>query len=209
MTFPNCENTCAQLYQRNSFPELPEDLYTNDSSHSSPFATTSRKLSRAARHSPHDPAPVGVHAHHSQPVVHHHAAIAAFRPEENTSASAQQGRQHARHPQTAPADLDSFPSDADVQCFIAALSGRAEGLKCQQQACDVVALPFPGMHSLDLTFPLAQPALGEAGQSLLEHPRDFQAALMRCPLSQVLVLYHPKLFGCALSVIPFCLDKEP
>lgn len=199
VTFPNCENTNEQLYQRHSFPELPEDLYTSDCQ-SGHFATTSKKLSRAAGHSLHEPALFGVSAHHSQPVVHHHAAIAAFRPEENTSASVQQGKQHPRHLQTAPAALDEFPSDVDVQCFVAALSARAEGLKCQQHACDVVALPFPGMHTLDLTFPLAQPALCEAAQMLLEHPRDFQAALMRCPLSQVLYLHRPKPFWCPTSV---------
>lgn len=191
MPFHSCDDTSEQLYQRSSFPELPEDLYTSDFQ-SSHFAATSRKLSRASRHSPHEPAPFGVSAHHSQPAMHHHAAIAAFRPEDNTSARAQQGTQHLRHLQAAPADLAEFPSDTDIQCFVAALSARAEGLKCQQQASVMVALPFPGMHTLDLTFPLAQPALCEAAQSLLEHPRDFQAALMRCPLSQVLVLCCPK-----------------
>ena len=101
------------------------------------------------------------------------------------SASPQQGNWHQRHFQPAAADLDPFPSDADVRCFAAALSARVEASISQQQADDAVALPFPGMHTLDLTFPFAQPARWEAAQQLLQRPRDFQAAMTQCPLSQV------------------------
>ena len=184
MTFPDCENTNEQLYQGSSFPELPEDLYTRDCP-SSQFAFHSRKHNRSIRHSSQILADCEAYRHHSRPDVHHHAAIAAFRPEEVMSASPQQSTWHQRRFPPAPADLDSFPSNADVQCFTAALSARAEGLKSQQQAYDVVALPFPGMHTLDLTFPFAQPARWEAALQLLERPGDFQAAVTRCPLSQV------------------------
>ena len=182
MTFADCENTNEQLYQCTSFPQLPEDLYTRDCQ-STQFAFHSRKHNRPIRHSSQILAECEVYQSH--PDVQHCAAIAAFRPEEITSASLQQGNWHQGRFQPAPADADSFPSNADVRCFAAALSARAEGLRNQQQACDAVALPFPGMHTLDLTFPLAQPALWEAAQQLLEGPGDFQAAMTRCPLSQV------------------------
>ncbi|KAL3152768.1 hypothetical protein ABBQ38_012356 [Trebouxia sp. C0009 RCD-2024] len=114
----------------------------------------------------------------------HQPTIAAFRPEEFTSVSPQQSQWNPRRPHPTPAVLNPFPSDADGVCFAAALSACAESLKSQQQAHGVVERPFPGMHTLDLAFPLAQPALLEAGQQLLECPREFQAALTRCPLSQ-------------------------
>lgn len=127
-----------------------------------------------------------VYRQHSQPDVQHRAAIAAFRPEEIMSASPQQGRWHQGHFHPAPADFDPFPCEADVQSFAAALSARVEGSRSWQQADDAVALlPFPGMHTLDLTFPFAQPARWEAAQQLLERPQDFQAAMTQCPLSQV------------------------
>lgn len=181
MTFPDCENTNEQLY---SFPQLPEDLYTRDCQ-SNQFDVDSSKHTRSIRRSSQTLAEYEVYEHHPQPDVQHRAAIAAFRPEEILAASTHQGNWHQRRFQPAPADSGSFPSDDDVRCFAAAMSAHAEGLKGQQQAHDLVALPFPGMHTLDLTFPFTQPALWEAAQQLLERPRDFQAVMTRCPLSQV------------------------
>ena len=189
MTFADCENTNKQLHQCSSFPQLPQDLYTRDCQ-SNQFAIHSRKHTRSIRHSSQILAECEVYQH-SQPDVQHHAAIAAFRPVEFPPASQLppaspcQGKWHQRHFQTASADFDSFSSNEDIRCFAAAVSARVEGLKSQQQAHDVVARPFPGMHTLDLTFPFAQPALWEAAQQLLERPQDFQAAMTRCPLSQV------------------------
>lgn len=167
------------------FPCLPEDLYSN-SHQPSQLVTTSRKHTRSTMmYSSSALADCKLLDPHSQPRVQQCAAIAAFRPEEFTSVSPQQSQWNPRRPHPTPAVLNPFPSDADGVCFAAALSACAESLKSQQQAHGVVERPFPGMHTLDLAFPLAQPALLEAGQQLLECPREFQAALTRCPLSQV------------------------
>lgn len=168
-----------------SFPSLPGDLYSN--SHQSSYQLTSptRKHTRSTMYSSSALADCKLLDPHSQPRVQPCAAIAAFRPEEFTSISSQQAQWDPRRPHPAPAVLKPFLPDADGACFAAALSACAESLKSQQQAHGVVELPFPGMHTLDLAFPLAQPALMEAGQQLLERPREFQAALTQCPLSQV------------------------
>lgn len=175
------------------FPPLPEDLYS-DIYQSSQLASSNRKHTRSTfYHSP-TLADRELFKQHpqrellgqlSQPDVHQCAAIAAFRPEEFPSASSQQGLWHPRHSHLAPADLDPFRSDTDGGCCTAALAACAANVTSQQQASGVVALPFPGMHTLDLSFPFAQPALLEAGQQLLERPQEFQAALTRSPLSQV------------------------
>ncbi|KAL3156194.1 hypothetical protein ABBQ32_012479 [Trebouxia sp. C0010 RCD-2024] len=167
-----------------SFPSLPGDLYSN--SHQSSYQLTSptRKHTRSTMYSSSALADCKLLDPHSQPRVQPCAAIAAFRPEEFTSISSQQAQWDPRRPHPAPAVLKPFLPDADGACFAAALSACAESLKSQQQAHGVVELPFPGMHTLDLAFPLAQPALMEAGQQLLERPREFQAALTQCPLSQ-------------------------
>ena len=185
----------AQQYVSSSFPQLPEDLY-NSGLQPDQYGGASRKLPRFISHDHSAAATMGFE-NCLQPNVQQNAAraafrpeIAAFRPEITSFAAHEQGSALSGHPQTACADQNTFPSHADVSLFSAALSVRVQHVHAQQQLTHEVELPFPGMHTLDLSFPLAQPACYEAAQQLTERPGDFQAALTRCPLSQVQAVLH-------------------
>ena len=108
-----------------------------------------------------------------------HAAIAAFRPEwPGLSCKRHQG------------DFDStasaaFRSITDVQSFIAALSEHTDSTKLQQYPSNSIELPFPGMHTLELSPDYAQPAVYEAVQQLMQHPGEYLQAVTCCPLSKV------------------------
>ena len=174
------EPDIAQQCVSSSFPQLPEDLY-NSSLQSNEYGSASRKFTKSIRPDPADA--IRRFENHLQPNVQRNAAISAFRPE--TTGAHQWGKPHPGQSHTASAEQDAFPSSADVSLFSAALSARIQHFKAQQQLADEVELPFPGMHTLDLSFPFAQPACYEAAQQLMDHPDNFQAALTRCPLSQV------------------------
>ncbi len=111
-----------------------------------------------------------------------HAAIAAFRPGwPGLSCRRRQGDSDS----TASAAYHAFPSAADVQCFAASLSEQMGSTQLQQHPSDIVELPFPGMHTLDLSPDYAQPAVFEAVQQLMQHPGEYLRAVTCCPLSKV------------------------
>ena len=156
----------------NGLLNLPEDLYdAADATLDSLVARHSRTTKNTRNHAlfdAHVPSPM-------QPA----AAIAAFRlqPDNFREAAfndtADAGRTHGR-----------TPTAADADAFTAALRQQAQ-TACQETQSTDVLLPFPGMHSLDLSTHLTQPAVHEAVQHLMEHPTDFLRAATLCPLSQV------------------------
>lgn len=111
-----------------------------------------------------------------------HAAIAAFRPEwPGLSCKRRQGDFDS----TASAAYHAFPSTADIQSFAAALSEHMDSTQLQQHPCNGIELPFPGMHTLELSPDYAQPAVYEAVQQLMQHPGEYLQAVTCCPLSKV------------------------
>lgn len=109
-----------------------------------------------------------------------HAAIAAFRPEwPGLSYKRRQGDS------TASAAYYACSSATDVQSFVAALSEHIESTQPHHNPSNSVELPFPGMHTVELSPEYAQPAVYEAVQQLTQHRGKYLQAITCCPLSKV------------------------
>jgi len=111
-----------------------------------------------------------------------HAAIAAFRPE--WAGLSYKRRQDDLH-STASAAYCACSSATDVQSFVAALSEHTHSTQLQQNPSNSIELPFPGMHTLELSPDYAQPAVYEAVQQLMQHSGEYLQAVTCCPLSKV------------------------
>ncbi|KAA6421187.1 MAG: hypothetical protein FRX49_08886 [Trebouxia sp. A1-2] len=108
-----------------------------------------------------------------------HAAIAAFRPEwPGLSYKRRQGDS------TASAAYYACSSATDVQSFVAALSEHIESTQPHHNPSNSVELPFPGMHTVELSPEYAQPAVYEAVQQLTQHRGKYLQAITCCPLSK-------------------------
>lgn len=111
-----------------------------------------------------------------------HAAIAAFRPE---WAGLSYKRRQDDLDSTASAAYRACSPATDVQSFVAALSEHTHSTQLQQNPSNSIELPFPGMHTLELSPDYAQPAVYEAVQQLMQHSGEYLQAVTCCPLSQV------------------------
>lgn len=114
------------------------------------------------------------------------SAIAAFRkPQTADYAHWHQNdgflRQDTAHAADAAHTQVQYPAAIDTAAFTAAIVERAETLRRQQP--DDTEQPFPGMHSASLQ--PTQSALHAAVAEVFRDPAAWQAATMRCPLSQV------------------------
>ncbi len=177
------ESCPTQQHSLGGPPYLPDDLY-EESAQPSGLADVHMKFSKPMSHASPTPLPAALFQQRSRQSLQQYAAIAAFRPEAVYLSSPKQKAQ-SETAATASVPANGYPSAADADVFSAALSANAEILRHQQQSYEVVELPFPGMHTLDLRPPFAQPAVYEAVQQLLDHPGDYLHATACCPLSQV------------------------
>ncbi len=124
-----------------------------------------------------------VHSHQlSVQSQQQHAAIAAFRPEWPGLSNK---RRQGDFDSTASAAYHAFSLATDVQSFAAALSEHTDSTQLQQNPSNSIELPFPGMHTLELSPDYAQPAVYEAVQQLMQHPGEYLQAVTCCPLSKV------------------------
>lgn len=85
------------------------------------------------------------------------------------------------------AETVQYPSRDDVAAFSAAIAAKMQALR--NELPDAGLSPFPGMQSLDLSGPILKPVMREAVEHLMANPAQFQAAVMRCPLSKVILMF--------------------
>ena len=173
----------TQQSSHGTFPHLPDDLY-DDNRQPSGLAGVHAQFSKPLSHVFLPSLPAGHLQQHAWQSLQPFAAIAAFRPETSSLLS-------SRHKPQSESDITAADDDCHyltasrVESFTAALSANVESLRQQQQPCKSLDLPFPGMHTLDLSSPFAQPTVYEAMQQLMDRPAEFLCAATCCPLSQV------------------------
>lgn len=168
---------CAKPYQQScSFlPVLPEDLYVAEPE---PCSQSQRLLARHLATT--KKFSCSVLKADTRPQLQQSAAILAFRP---NATEGQCAYPVADNP-TASAPHCQYPTAADASNFVTALFQEAHAAN-QRQTPVSAELPFPGMHSLDLSTHLARPALWEAVQHVVQQPGSFLSSATCCSLSQV------------------------